>query len=375
MKAELLHTDLARWELGPYHGALPGPMRLHLSLDGEAIVAAEVETGFVHKGLEKVFELRSWRSVFPYADRVDPDAAAFSELAVCMAVEQICELKVSARSQAVRLLVCELTRISSHLGFIARIARACGADTMIHYSLRDREKLLDLFELISGARFSLNYFRFGGLASDVSEGFLERVVEISDLIRLRLKEYNDVFSFNYAFRKRTCGVGVVSAERLLELGITGPNARAAGIPFDVRKEFPYGGSDSFDFSVPTGKGEFGVMGDSHDRFLVRLREISQSVDWVRRLAESIPPGDFTGVGTLDDFIVPSGEAYIRVESPRGLLGCHLVSDGGSHPCRIQFRTPSSSAILMIPEVLLGARLEDLPVILASLDLSIPEVDK
>ena len=201
------------------------------------------------------------------------------------------------------------------------------------------------------------------------------MLEISDLIRVRLKEYNDVFSFNYAFLKRACGVGVVNQELVERFGITGPNARASGLDFDVRKQHPYCGTDRLDFSVPIGTGEFGVVGDSHDRFLVRLREISQSVDLVRFLAERIPTGPFAGVGALDDFQVPSGEAYVRVESSRGLLGCHLVSDGGSHPCRIQFRTPSSSAIALLPEILSGARIEDLSVILASLDISVAEVDK
>lgn len=375
MKSDLQKSNRAIWELGPYHGALPGPMKVRARLDGEVVAALEVETGFVHKGLEKSFEFRSWKSAITYVDRLDPEAAVFGELALCLAVEKISGLKPSPRAQAVRLLVSELSRISAHMHSMAKMAASVGADTVIHYILRDREKILDLFELLTGARFALNFLRFGGLASDVSEGFLERVIEVGELIRTRLKEYNDVFSFNYVFLKRSTGVGILTPAQAIRHGVTGPNARASGVSFDVRRNHPYSGYERLEINAIVGSGEFGVAGDAHDRFLVRLREISQSLDMIRQIAEALPDGEYQGIGALEDFAPPSGEAYVRVESSRGLLGCHLVSDGSSHPCRIQFRVPSVCALSAAQDLLVGTRIEDLPVILASFDLSLAEVDR
>ena len=373
--AECLHTDLTLWEVGPYHGMLPGPMRLRLRLDGEIVVHGEFETGFLHRGLEKCFEQQPWRTVVPYADHLDPEAAVFGELALCLAVEEIGAITVPPRAQTIRILLSELSRISAHLIYMVRVARAVGSETMVHYVLRDREKILDLFELLAGARFSLNFLRFGGVRADVTEGFIERVLEVGDLIRLRLKEYNDLFTFNRAFLKRAAHVGVISQEAARRQGVTGPNARAAGIAWDIRKTHPYTAYELFDFEIPQGRGQFGTRGDAHDRFLLRLREISQSLEILKQAADFIPKGVFHSEKFDPSAVLPPGEAYVRIESSRGLLGCHVVSDGGDKPCRVQFRTPSLSNISLIPELVEGVRIEDLPLILASLDISIPEVDR
>jgi NADH-quinone oxidoreductase subunit D len=373
--AECLQTDLTSWTIGPYHGALPGPMSIRLRLDGEVIVAGDVETGFLHRGLEKAFELQSWQSAVSYADRLDPEAAAFGELALCLAVEEIGEIVPPPRAQAIRVIVCELSRVSAHLGYLARMARAAGSETMVHYVLRDREKILDLFELLTGARFSMNFLRFGGVASDVTEGFIERVLEACDLVRVRLKEYNDLFSFNQAFLRRSAYIGTVDRALAAAHGMTGPNARSAGIAFDVRKAHPYSGYGQLDFSVPVGQGEGGAPGDAHDRFVIRLREIAQSLEILKEAADGIPSGDFSRMRVGRGCVVPAGEAYARVESARGMLGCHVVSGGGERPERVQFRAPSAAAVGAIPELIRGARLEDLPIILASLDIGVAEVDR
>ena len=372
---ECLQTDLTLWEVGPYHGMLPGPMRLRLRLDGEIVVHGEFETGFLHRGLEKSFELNPWRTVIPYADHLDPEAAVFGELALCLAVEEIGGIPVPPRAQTIRILLSELSRISAHMIYMVRVARAVGSETMMHYVLRDREKVLDLFELLAGARFSLNFLRFGGVSADVTEGFIERVLEVGELIRLRLKEYNDLFTFNRAFLKRACHVGVITEDTARRWGVTGPNARAAGIPYDIRKAHNYSAYELFDFEVPQGRGQFGTKGDAHDRFLLRLREISQSLEILKQAADFIPKGSFLTDKFDPKVKLPPGEAYSRIESSRGLLGCHVVSDGGEKPCRVQFRTPSLSNIALIPEMVEGVRIEDLPLILASLDISIPEVDR
>jgi NADH-quinone oxidoreductase subunit D len=372
---ETMQTDLTTWIIGPYHGALPAPMRLRLRLDGEIIVKGEVENGYLHRGLEKALELHPWSSSVMYADHLDPEAALFAELAICLAVEEIAGLAVPERAQTIRLILSELTRISSHLGFIARMGKAVGAETLIHYVLRDREKVLDLFELLTGARFSINFLRYGGVAADVTEGFIERVLETCEITRIRLKEYNDLFSFNQAFLKRSAFLGSLSAERARQHGITGPNARSSGWAVDARKSHPYSGYQRIDFEVILGQGANGTVGDSHDRFLIRLREIAQSLEILKQLAEHVPSGEHMTVRVNRDFAVPTGEAYSRVESARGLLGCYVASDGSTRPARIQFRAPTSNTLLAIPELIEGSRVEDLSVVLASLDIGMAEADR
>ena len=368
---ECLNTDFSIWEIGPYHGALPGPMKLRLVLDGEIVVSGQVETGFTHRGLEKTLEIHSWQSSVAYADHLDPDGAAFGELALCLAVEQVAEIEVPDRAKVIRIILSELNRISSHMGFVARMARSVGAETMLHYVLRDREKVLDLFELLTGARFSFNYLRFGGVKNDVTEGFIERVLEVSELLQSRLKEYNDLFTFNHAFLKRTLPMGRLDRDAIRRFGITGPAARASGEGADIRLLFPYSGYDRFDFDVPKESG----AGGAHHRFLIHLHEILASISILKHAAEQIPKGEFE-IGRIErDFLLPEGEGYSRVESPRGLLACHVVSDGTANPHRIQFRTPTASHLMALPDLLRGIGVEDLPVLLASLDLSIAEADR
>ncbi|OFZ79913.1 MAG: hypothetical protein A2583_06530 [Bdellovibrionales bacterium RIFOXYD1_FULL_53_11] len=372
---ETLDAGISSWRIGPYHAGMSGPIRFGLRIDGEIISAVDVEHGFLHRGLEKAMELHSWQAAVAYADHLDPEGETFGELALCLAVEEAGQIPVPPRAQIIRIMLCELTRISVHLGYIARMARAVDANTAGHYALRERERILDLFELLSGARFSLNFLRFGGVGADVTEGFIERVVEFCDLMLLRLKEYNDLFTFNHAFLKRTVRIGVLTGETIRRYGITGPNARASGFLYDIRKENPYSGYEKMDFTIPAGKGEKGVTGDAHDRFLLRLREVGQSVEILRQTADAIVPGQFCNGRVDKDFTILSGEAYSRIESARGRLGCHVVSDGGGRPARVQYNAPSAACVAAMTELLPGARIEDLPVIVASLDISISEVDK
>lgn len=369
------NPELTKWEIGPYHSYLPAPMILRLSLDGEIIIHCSVETGFLHRGLEKSLELHSWSSIVPYVDHLDPECAAFGELALCLAVEEIAEIKVPPRGASIRMILAELTRISSHLLFIVKMARSVGSETIIHYVLRDRERVLDLFELLTGARFSVNFLRYGGVNADVTEGFIERVLEVCEMIRVRMKEYNDLFTFNYCFLKRSTSIAPLSVDLIRECGITGPNARASGIAFDLRKKHPQLGYNDLEFQVPIGQGEGGSLGDIHDRFLLRLREIGQSIELLKQLVEEIPQGEYLSQKLDRTFVVPAGEAYSQVESSRGLLGCHLVSDGKLRPNRVQFRTPSVATLMAVPKLVKGIRVEDLPVVLASLDLGIAEADR
>ncbi|MEO5969547.1 MAG: hypothetical protein ABIQ95_06435 [Bdellovibrionia bacterium] len=368
-------SDLTLWEIGPYHGSLPAPMRMSLSLDGEIIASCKVETGFLHRGLEKTCELHPWQAVISYADHLDPEVAVFGELAVCLAVEEIGDIEIPPRAKSIRIILCELSRISAHLTFIVRMAKAVGSETIIHYVLRDREKILDLFELLTGARFSLNFLRFGGVNADVTDGFIERVLEVCEMIRIRMREYNDLFTFNQGFLNRTSCLAVISPELIRTCGITGPNSRAAGNPFDIRKNAAYLGYDELDFEVPVGRGEGGSIGDVHDRFLLRLREITQSMEILKQIAEAVPIGNYINPNIEKGYVVPAGEAYSRIESSRGLLGCHVVSDGKSNPSRIQFRPPTLANLMAVSYLVPGIRIEDLPVVLSSLDLGIAEADR
>jgi NADH-quinone oxidoreductase subunit D len=375
VRDESFKTDLTTWEIGPYHGSLPAPMRLKLSLDGEIIAQCKVETGFLHRGLEKAWELHPWRSAVAYADHLDPEVAVFGELTLCLAVEEVGDIAVPPRAQSIRLILAELTRISAHLSYMVRMAKAVGSETIIHYVLRDREKILDLFELLTGARMSLNFLRFGGVSADVTDGFIERVLEVCEMIRIRMKEYNDLFTFNHIFLKRSASVAPIPVALVRSCGITGPNARASGVSFDVRKNHPYMGYQDLEFEVPLGQGEGGVIGDIHDRFLIRLREITQSMEILKQLVERVPSGEFINSKIEKDYVVPPGEAYARIESSRGLLGCHVVSDGKECPSRVQFRSPTMANLSALPQLVTGIRIEDLPVVLASLDLGIAEADR
>lgn len=376
MIQESLVTDLTPYVIGPYHSGLPGTMRIELELDGEWISSAQVETGFLHRKLEKAFELNPWRSSLVFAEHLDPGSPIHGGLALCLAVEEIGEIVIPDRGKKIRLILAELSRVARHLSFAARLAQIAGSETMTHYTLRDHEKILDLFELLTGSRFAKGYLRFGGVSADMTAGFLERVLEVCDLLTIRLKEYNDLFSFHSSFVQRATRIGVLSKTQAEHHGVTGPNGRASGAPLDVRKAHPYLGYENLDFETPLGGGGDRVeRGDVYSRYLIRLREISQSIEILKQVTEKIPEGDFFNSKAERDFSIPRGEGYSRVESPRGLLGCHVVSDGGISPCRVQFSPPSRGHVDAIPTLLRGSRLEDFPLILASLDIGISELDR
>lgn len=373
--SEILQTDLATWNIGPYHQSLPAPMQLKLQLDGEIIVGSAIETGFLHRGLEKALERQQWTAAISYADRLDPENAAAAELALCLAAEEVAQIPVPPRAQRIRTVLCEMGRITSHMSYIINVARAVGSETMLHYVLRDRETLLDQVELLTGARYSLNFMRFGGVKNDVTEGFIERILEICELIRIRLKEYNDLFTYNHAFLGRTRNIGGLSINLIDRYGVTGPNARASGSALDLRKVKPYNGYEYYDFHLCLGQTDGQTPGSAHDRFVIRLREMAESVVILKQALESIPEGAFCSTPQGKAPPIPQGEAYARVESPRGILGCHVVSDGSNAPWRVQFRPPTYSNLQALPHLLQGVRVEDIAVLLASLDLGIAEADR
>ncbi len=372
---EKLHTSVSKLSWGPSDPTLPGIFRIDMEAEGDLVRRARFETGYLHKGLEKSAEKRNWFTSIVPVDRVDSESSLAAELAFAMAVEEICNIQVPRRAQTIRLILAELDRIGSHLGFLARLAIVTGFETVSHYILRERELVLDLLELMTGRRFNLGFFRLGGVAADITEGFIERIHETTRLIEIRLREYHALMIENRAFVDRLAWQGVISPELIQIKAITGPSARASGNRFDVRKVEPYSAYEQFDFRVPIGTGLRGTIGDGFDRVMVRLEEIRESLLLLSHAVDAVPPGDFLAFRMMPDFTVPAGEAYARVESPRGLLACHVVSDGGFHPTRVQWRTPSQSNIEAAPDLLAGVTLQDVPVILASLDLSLSEVDR
>lgn len=372
---EKLHTSVSKFYWGPVDPALPGVFKIEMEAEGDLIRRARLETGYLHKGLEKSTEKRNWFTSIIPVDRVDSEACLAAELGFAIAVEEICNIQVPRRAQTIRLILSELDRIGSHLGFLARLSIATGFETVSHYILRERELVLDLLELMTGRRFNLGFFRLGGVAADITEGFIERIHETTRLIEIRLREYHALMIENRAFVDRLAWQGVLSPEAIHIKGVSGPSARASGVRFDMRKVEPYSGYEQFDFRIPIGTGARGTIGDGFDRVMVRLEEIRESLLILSHAVDAVPPGDFLAFRTMPDFTVPAGEAFVRVESPRGLLSCHVVSDGGSHPTRVQWRTPSLCNIEVVPDLLRGVTIQDVPVILASLDLSISEVDR
>ena len=355
--------------MGPYHPALPKPLRLNFELRGQYVAGVRIERGYLHRGLEKISENLPWRALIAYADHLNPENAISGEMVLCQAVESLWELSVPPRARAIRLILCELGRVSSHLLFLARMARVVGLVSLIHLVLRDRERILDLFELATGARHSLHFLRYGGLATEVTEGFIERVQEVGRLITYRLQEYDDLLGVNPIFTGRTRGIGVLSKPSAARLGLSGPNGRASGILGDVRKQAPYSGYDQLAFEVGGDQA-----GDVAARFAVRRAEIPQSVAMLEQLVGSLPRGAFRTA--LDpDAAPPAGEAYARVESSGGKLCCYVRADGSARAVRIQYCTPSAAVLEALPEALGGAQVDDIAVILASFHLCVAEVDK
>lgn len=374
VEPEKLPTDTVAWNLGPFHAALPGAFELRLLLDGEQIVQAQTRAGFTAKPWMRNFSKTPWKHAIVLLNRIDTDSSLFFEYAYCTAVERLLKIEVSARAERVRLILMELSRMASHLRFMVRIAKATGLIPASHYCARDREKILDLLELATGARFCTHFFRIGGLASEVTEGFIDRALDVCNQLKLRVREYNDVLSFHPSFLVRTCLVGVLPSRLVEEFGISGPGARASGIASDLRRENSYSHYSQMDFTIPLGSGEYGVPGDLHDRYIVRLRELVQSIEIIEQACRNIPAGDAQVIDPRLPIRPPLGAASAWVESPRGAVVCDIASSGALEVGTVTWKVPSKAAFRAIPSLLEGARLEDLAPVLESLDFAMGEVD-
>jgi NADH-quinone oxidoreductase subunit D len=317
----------------------------------------------------------TYPQVIPYADRMDYLAAMSMELGYVLTVEKLMGFTdLPERLQYIRVIIAELQRIASHLLAIGTFGLDVGAVTPFLWCFRDREKILDLFEWASGARLLYNYLWIGGVMQDLPAGFASKALEFLDYFEPRVQELNDLLSFNKIFIERTADIGVLSPEVAISYGIGGPNLRGSGVKWDLRKEEPYGIYERFDFDVPVGTGEFGTLGAAWDRYMVRVREMLESIKILRQALDQLPGGD-PNEAMPRRIRPPAGDAYVRTESPRGEIGFYIISDGSENPYRCKGRSPCFTAISAINDIGSGVLVADLVAIVGSLDIVLGEIDR
>ena len=356
--------------MGPQHPSTHGVFRMVLWVDGEKIVDVVPHIGYLHRGSEKLCEGEQYNQVITLFDRMDYIANFNNEHVYVRAVEKLMGLEVSERSEYIRVILCELNRIASHMLFIATMGLDAGAMTPSMFCFRGRERIQGLFESVSGARMMHNYFRIGGLKEDVPDDFVHQVREVLDLVKKDTEESDKLLSFNEIFLARSKNIAVMSAEDAIDFGLTGPCLRASGVDYDVRKAAPYSVYDRFDFDVPIG-----LDGDCWDRYYLRVQEVYQSIRIVEQALEQLPSGDVASSLGRRLLRPPAGEVYVRGENPRGELGVYLNSDGTDRPYRIKVRPPSFCNLSSLKHMLKDSWIADSVVILGALDIVLGEVDR
>ncbi len=360
--------------MGPQHPSTHGVLRLLLKTDGEIVEQATPHIGYLHRGLEKIAERVTYPQFTPFTDRLDYLASMNCNLAYALTVEKLLNIEIPRRAQIIRVIMAELNRISSHLIAFGSFSSDMGAFTPFLYGIREREFINDLFEMVCGNRLTYNYIRIGGVSKDIPDGFIEKTKEFLDYFPAKLKEYNEVLSYNAVFIKRLANVGVITTDQAIEYGLTGPNLRASGIKWDLRREEPYLIYNELDFDVPIGKGEMGTIGDSWDRYMMRIYEMGQSARIVGQCLDMLSQGDFTAK-VPKVLRVPQGEVYVRAENPRGELGFYLISDGSVKPYRLKIRAPSFANLSILPLLAKGVMIADIVALIGSLDIILPEIDR
>lgn len=386
--------ELMTINMGPQHPSTHGVLRLVLTLEGEMVREAKPVIGYLHTGMEKECEDNNWRQAVTIVTRMDYLAPFHNELVYSMAVEKLLGIEVPERGQAIRILMTELNRISSHLVWLATQGMDMGAISMMLYGFRERELLIDFFEMVTGLRMNHNYICPGGVWQDLPEGWRTPVEDFLSIFPRKIGEYETLLTDNPIWRQRTVGVGVISQEDALALGATGPVLRATGLEWDIRKAFPYSGIERYEFDVPTA-----TEGDVFARYRVRLDEMRQSLRIAQQVLDTIeegphrnndpkitPPPRKELVSSMEAVIhhfklvtqgykVPAGETYVSIESPRGELGAHVVSDGGSNPYRMHMRDPSFVNLQSLPVMMKDTLVADTVAAIASVDPVMGGVDR
>lgn len=364
-----IDTDEMYLNLGPQHPSTHGVLRIGLKIDGEVIVKATPDIGYLHRGMEKLAENRTYIQNLSLCDRWDYLSSITNEFVYCLAVEKLMKIEVPERAEYLRVITAELNRIASHLVLFGTYGVDIGAVTPLLYAFREREMVIDLLESISGGRLLFNYFRIGGVSKDAPDDFIKKTNEFLDWFEKKLPEYDDLLTQNVIFLDRTKNIGVLSAEDAIDYAVGGPNMRGSGVKFDIRKNNTYSVYNKFNFEIPTGKN-----GDCWDRYYVRMREMAESAKIIRQAVNSLPQGDV--IAKVPKVIKPEpGEVYCRVEGSRGDLGLYLVSDGTAKPYRFKVRGPSFVNLMVLPQLLKGWKIADVVAILGSVDIVLGEVDR
>ena len=380
--------------MGPMHPSTHGVLRLVLNLDGEVVRECRPDIGYLHTGFEKDFERHTYQQCIPYTDRMDYLSPLFNNLGFSLAVERLLGIEVPLRGQYLRVIMCELCRLASHLLWYGTSALDLGATTAFVYAWRDREKLLDINELVSGVRMHTSFIRVGGLLADVPDPFYEMVGAVIKTFPKLIDEHELLITKNPIWRQRTIGLGTLTPDDAMAYGATGPVLRGSGVPYDLRKAHPYSSYDHFDFDVPIGR-----TGDVYDRYLVRMQEMRESLKIITQALGNLPDGPVnttdrrvalpprnelnTRRGVADPSLqarhrrdaCPVGQVYQAVESPRGELGFYLVSDGTNRPYRCKVRAPSFSNLSALPHMVRGELIADVVAVIGSIDIVLGDVDR
>lgn len=393
-REEAIRTKEITLHMGPQHPSTHGVLHLILDMQGERIVKAEPDIGYLHRGTEKIAENLFYPQFVPYTDRLDYMSGMSNNLAYVQAVEKLLDLEITERAKYIRVIASELSRIGGHLLGVGAWALDLGAMTVLLYAFREREIVLDLLEMLCGARMTTNYMRIGGVRFDLPDGFKERCMEFVALFPKRVNDYEQLLTDNRIWLKRNKGVGIISAEDAINLGLTGPALRGSGVKWDIRKDEPYLVYDRFDFDIPTGEN-----GDCFDRYMVRIEEMRQAARIIKQALRDLPDGPinvdmpeivpppkkdvYKNMESLihhfkfvsQSFKVPSGEVYSSIESPKGELGFYIVSDGSEKPFRLKIRAPSFVNLQSVDHMSRDGYLADVVAVISSLDPVFGEADK
>jgi NADH-quinone oxidoreductase subunit D len=364
--------ELLEIALGPHHPSTHGVFRMDVVLDGERVVKLKPVFGYLHRNHEKIAETASYLSSMPYTDRLDYLCSLTNNWAYALAVEKLAGLQVPERAEYVRVITAELTRLQNHASTIGFLTQEMGASgTPLMYAFREREKILDLFESLTGSRMMCNYMRFGGCRVELPSGWLEQTKKVVEAFPRFLDEYERLLTGNEIFMARAQGVGVLKKELAINAGVTGPMLRASGVNYDIRKVDKYGIYERFDFKIPLGE-----HGDVYDRYMIRMLEMRESLKILNQALRDIPPGPIMDVkAKIRGFRPKAGEAYGRIESPKGELGFYLISDGSPNPYRYRVRPPSLINLTILEDMCCGYNVADTIVIFGTVDIVLGEVDR
>lgn len=392
---KILETKEITLSMGPQHPATHGVLRLVLELDGETVVKCTPYVGYLHRGVEKLSEYRTYLQIIPLTDRLDYISSMSNNIGYCVAAEKLFGIEVPERAHFIRTITAEMARISSHIIWIATHALDIGAMTVFLYSFREREWIIDLFEKLCGARLTVSYPRIGGVRNDLPDGWLESLYKFTDEFPKRIEEYETLIDQNRIWLRRTRGIGVISAEEAINWGLSGPTLRGSGVPYDVRKFMPYAAYDKIEWEVPIGKN-----GDVYDRYRCRMEELRQSNRIIRQCIEKIPEGPVLADApkfvlppkdkiltdmehlihqfvliTKGPMTAPKGEIYVATEAPKGELGFYIVSDGTGKPYRMRIRAPSFVHASVLPRLCKGHLVADVVANIGTIDIVLGECDR